>query len=251
MEHVKASVDAGVLHIALNRGDKLNAITIAMYEDMTRLLRIAEADEAIGAVLISGSNDLFTSGNDLRDFLQAPPSNEGGGVMDFLHGIARFRKPLGAAVGGIALGIGVTLLFHCDFVVAAENASFSAPFVELGLTPEAGSTYLAPRQIGQKATNRLFLLCETLSAREALNIGLISHVTETDAIGAALKIARAVAARSPLAIARTKGLLRQADLDAMVTQMDREGEIFAELVRSDYCKTLFARFFDKHPAGDG
>lgn len=244
MDDIKATLEDRVLHIALNRADKLNAITITMYQEMARLLRSAQTDDTIGCVVISGGDQLFTSGNDLRDFLQAPPSNEGGGVMDFLSVLGGFPKPLGAAVGGIAVGIGVTLLFHCDFVVAATDASFSAPFVELGLTPEAGSTYLAPRQIGQKAANRLFLLGETMNGQQALDVGLISHLVDAEPIAAALQIARTIAARSALAILQTKRLLRQSDLEPMMRQMDEEGEIFAELVRSDFCKGLFGRFLN-------
>jgi len=119
------------MHISMDRTDKQNAITIAMYEEMSRLLESAAADEAISCVLISGDDGLFTAGNDLKDFLQAPPSGDGDGVIAFLHILATFPKPLGAAVGGLAVGIGVTLLFHCDFAVAGTNASFSAPFVNL------------------------------------------------------------------------------------------------------------------------
>lgn len=241
MTYVTASVADGVLHIALNRADKLNAITIAMYQDMARLLRSAETDDAIGCVVISGNDQLFTAGNDLGDFLQAPPSSDGGGVMDFLRTLAAFPKPLGAAVGGIAVGIGVTLLFHCDFVVAAADASLSAPFVDLGLVPEAGSTYLAPQQLGHMAASRLFLLGEKLGGREALDIGLVSHVVDEAPVARALEIGRALAARSPEAVRQTKRLLRQSGAEPMQRRMDEEGDIFADLVRSDYCRALFQR----------
>lgn len=242
MDQVLTTTTDGVMHIALNRPAKRNAITIAMYGEITRLLRAAEADDAIGCVVISGDDGLFTAGNDLLDFLQAPPSTEGGGVIDFLKTVGQFRKPLGAAVGGLAVGIGVTLLFHCDFVVAADSARFSAPFVDLGLIPEAGATYLAPRQIGHKAASRLFLLGEMLDARQALEIGLISHVVETAPVAAALAIGSAIAARPRQAAMETRRLLRQPDQAPMLRRMNEEATIFAELVRSDYCTRLFRQF---------
>lgn len=242
MDQIVSTAADGLLHIALNRPEKRNAITVAMYEEITRLLRAAATDDAIGCVVLSGDDAQFTAGNDLLDFLQAPPSTDGGGVMDFLKTVGQFPKPLGAAIGGIAVGIGVTLLFHCDFVVAGEDATFSAPFIDLGLIPEAGATWLAPRQIGQKAANRLFLLGETLNARQALDIGLVSHVVEAAPVAAAQAIGRAIAARPRRAMIETRRLLRQSSEAPMLQRMDVEGAIFAELVRSDHCTALFKRF---------
>lgn len=244
MDLIVSRQEAGVLHIVLNRPAKRNAITIAMYEAITALLRQAETDDMIGCVLISGSGGAFTGGNDLVDFLQAPPAADGGGAMAFLDTISTFPKPLGAAIEGVAVGIGVTLLFHCDFAVASANASFSAPFISLGLVPEAASTYLAPRQIGQKSANRLFLLGEVLGAPEALEIGLISHLVEGDPLPRATEAARQIASRSPQATIETKRLLRSATADQVARQIAAEADVFADLARSDYCRALFKRFLE-------
>ena len=245
MDEVISRQGEGVLTILLNRPAKRNAVTSAMYDAIATLLQSAEADESIGCVLIGGNGGTFTGGNDLLDFLQAPPSSDDAAVMAFLRAISGFPKPLGAAVEGVAVGIGVTLLFHCDFVVASHSARFSTPFVSLGLVPEAGSTWLAPRQIGQKATNRLFLLGETLDAAEALEIGLISHVVDGDPLVRAQEAARHLAAQSPRAVIETKRLLRGASAEPVARHIAEETAIFAELIGSDHCRALFQRFLDR------
>ena len=242
MNNIVSKIDNGVLLITMNRANKLNAITVEMYDVISELMTLARQDCSIRCVLISGGDDVFTAGNDLKDFLQKPPSAESGGVMRFLSTLAHFPKPLGAAVSGIAVGVGVTLLFHCDFVVATGAATFSAPFVDLGLVPEAGSTYLAPRQLGQKAANRLFLLGEAIDAQQALDIGLISHVVNGSAVDAALQVAERVASRSPQAVLETKRLMQLTRRDDVLKQIDEEGRVFEELVKSDYCRALFKQF---------
>ncbi len=242
MQYISTTIHNSTQIITLDRPDKMNAITLSMYDEMTRSLSLAEATDDISCAVFRGSGNAFTAGNDLKDFLQTLPSEGDGGAARFIEKIATFRKPLGAVVTGHAVGIGVTLLLHCDFVVASKSARFSAPFINLGLVPEAGSTYLAPLQLGQKAANRLFLLGETLDADEAIQAGLISHVREADALEYALGIADKIAKRHPRAIQETKKLLRLEVAEKTLKQIKVESEVFEELMQSDYCKAAFESF---------
>ncbi|MGH8137924.1 MAG: enoyl-CoA hydratase [Steroidobacteraceae bacterium] len=199
----------GVCEVRLNRPEKRNAITLAMYDALTDSLAQAEADDSVRVILLCGAGASFTAGNDLNDFLSGPALGDGHSAARFLRGLPAIRKVLVAAVHGSTVGIGVTLLLHCDLVLAARNARLSMPFVRLGLVPEAASSLLLPRLIGQQRAAELLLLGSPIDAATALALGLVNRVTEDAAL---LQEARALAlslAQQPAgALLATKRLLR-------------------------------------------
>ena len=166
----------GILRIEINRPDKKNALTAAMYQAMADALTAADADPKVRVVLIHGKSDLFTAGNDLQDFLDNRPRDEDRPAFQFLRNISRAQKPIVAAVAGAAVGIGTTMLLHCDLVYAAPNTRLQLPFVNLGLVPEAASSLLLPALVGYQRAAELLLLCEPFSAQTAKEIGLVNAV---------------------------------------------------------------------------
>src|SRR5256885_9931005 len=170
----------GVCEVRFNRPEKRNAITFAMYEALYRGLREAQADAAVRVVLLGGEGAGFCAGNDLNDFLTGPPFSAEHPVMGFLHTLATFEKPLLAAIHGQTVGIGVTLLLHCDLVVAARTAQLSMPFVALGLVPEAASSLLLPRLVGQQRAAELLLLGKPFDAATAERLGLVNRVVRSE-----------------------------------------------------------------------
>jgi enoyl-CoA hydratase/carnithine racemase len=173
-EKVAVSAADGVLTIRMNRPEKKNALTLAMYGSMAEALRRAEGDEAVRVILIAGAGGVFTSGNDLADFLAWPAAGGRSAALDFIEALCGARKPVVAAVEGVAVGIGLTMLPHCDLVYAGEGASFQAPFVNLGLCPEAGSSLLFPRLMGHQRAAEILLLGEFFSAAKAAAMGLVN-----------------------------------------------------------------------------
>src|SRR5580700_1284795 len=195
---VTVTDESGVRVIRLNRPEKKNALTLAMYAEVTRALREADPDAAIRCVMIAGSPGAFCAGNDITDFLQAA----GGGIdpraHDFLHALARRQKPLVAAVNGVAIGVGTTMLFHCDHVVASSGATLSTPFLKLGLIPEAGSTLLAPMRMGYARAFSLLIMGRPLTAAEAKDAGIVNTIVDSTEVDAtALKAAQEIAALPP------------------------------------------------------
>ena len=208
-DQVLVSRGGGVCEVRLNRPEKRNAITFAMYDALCEAIAQAEADDSVRVILLSGAGATFTAGNDLKDFVN-------GLMADFEHGPARFirllpsiRKVLIAAVQGSTVGIGVTLLLHCDLVLASRSARLSMPFVKLGLVPEAASTLLLPRLIGRQRAAELLLLGTAIDAVAASNMGLVNRVVEDDVLlDEARALARSVAELPPGALRATKQLLR-------------------------------------------
>jgi enoyl-CoA hydratase/carnithine racemase len=236
----------GILTIALNRPEKKNAITPAMYQTMADALVSAQGDKSVRAVLIRGSAGIFSAGNDLEDFLKAPPAGENSPVFQFLRAISTAEKPLVASVAGPAVGIGTTLLIHCDLVYAADTASFSLPFTQLGLCPEAASSLLLPRIAGYQAAAEKLLLGEAFDAREAHRIGLVNRVlpaAEVDAFARsqALKLAALPAA----SLRVTKSLMKRAAQHEMQTQMAEEAVHFAKMLLAPEAREAFTAFFEK------
>ena len=208
MAEILREVDGPILTLTLNRPEKQNAITREMYQTLASALAEANGDFAIRAVIITTSSQHFTSGNDLFDFLNAPPLEPGSPVMNFLEQIHNFSKPLIAAISGNAVGIGTTMLFHCDVVVAAPTTRFSMPFVNLGLVPEAGSSLLFPRLVGYQRAAKVFLTGESFDSEFALEVGLIAEISETPLASARL-IAEKIATQPPSAIIQTKAILKK------------------------------------------
>ena len=175
MSDILTDVTDGVMTITFNRPDKKNSITAAMYAAMADALAQAEEQDAVRVVVFQGNETIFSAGNDIADFLEKPPSSQDAPVYRFLHGIAAFPKPIVAAVCGPAVGIGTTMLMHCDLVYAGDNAAFSLPFVNLGLCPEAASSLLVPQMLGYHRAAEALLLGEPFMAEAALEVGLVNR----------------------------------------------------------------------------
>jgi len=248
-EPVLVASDAGVCEVRLNRPEKRNAITFLMYEQLTRALGAAQADEAVRAVLLSGEGASFSAGNDLQDFLSGPALSAAHPAMQFLRTLATFGKPLLAAVQGQTVGIGVTLLLHCDLIVAARSAQFTLPFVALGLVPEAGSSLLLPRLIGhQRAAERLFL-GQPFNADTAYRLGLVNSVVEERSLlEEARARARAVAQQPADALAATRRLLR-GDPGELLARIEEEARIFGAQLQSEEFRARVRAFLTRGRGG--
>ena len=248
-EPVLVASDAGVCEVRLNRPEKRNAITFLMYEQLTRALGAAQADEAVRAVLLSGEGASFSAGNDLQDFLSGPALSAAHPAMQFLRTLAAFGKPLLAAVQGQTVGIGVTLLLHCDLIVAARSAQFTLPFVALGLVPEAGSSLLLPRLIGhQRAAERLFL-GQPFNADTAYRLGLVNSVVEEKSLlDEARTLARAVAQQPADALAATRRLLR-GDPGELLARIEEEARIFGAQLQSEEFRARVRTFLARGRGG--
>jgi enoyl-CoA hydratase/carnithine racemase len=236
----------GVLRVEFNRPDKKNAISIAMYQALTDALQSASGDAAVRAVLLHGKPEVFTSGNDLTDFLANPPRGENSPVFRFLRVLSHFEKPLVAAVSGVAIGIGTTLLLHCDLVYAASGTRFHLPFVNLGLAPEAASSLLLPRIIGWQRAAELLMLGEPFAAERARELGLVNEVVPPeDLFETAMSAAKKLAAKPPAALRSTKSLMKQGLLSAIDEAMAREGRAFGERLDSPEAREAFSAFLEK------
>ncbi|WP_035693308.1 enoyl-CoA hydratase [Azospirillum halopraeferens] len=248
-DHILVSDADGVLEIRLNRPEKRNAITNAMYAAMADALERAAADPAIRAVLFSGAGDGFTGGNDLQDFLSAPPLGEDSPGWRFLTALRDAPKPLVAAVHGSAVGIGTTMLLHCDLVYAGRSARLALPFVRLGLVPEAGSSLLLPRLVGHQKAAELLILGEPFDADTAQALGLVNRVVEDEALPAAARAAAAAIAALPAAAVReTKRLLKRG-APGLTDCMEEEIRVFRDRLRSAEFRETAAAFLEKRPPG--
>jgi enoyl-CoA hydratase/carnithine racemase len=232
-EQVLISSADGVCELRLNRPQKRNAITFGMYEALVRGLSGARADAGVRAVLLSGEGPGFCAGNDLNDFLAGPKFSDAHPVMALLRALATFEKPLLAAVHGQTVGIGVTMLLHCDAVVAARDTQFSLPFVKLGLVPEAGSSLLLPRLIGAQRAAQLLLLGEPCDAATALSFGLVSRVVEERSLlDTARALARNIVQQPRQALLATRRLLR-GDPAELLARIEAEARIFGAQLESE------------------
>jgi enoyl-CoA hydratase/carnithine racemase len=244
-EKIDIAVDGAVLVVTINRPDKKNALDGAMYDAMTGALARASAADEIRAVLIGGTAGVFTAGNDLADFLAFAATMETMPAGRFIHALARFGKPVVAAVDGPAVGIGTTLCFHCDLVYAAPTARFQMPFVSLGLVPEAGSSLLAVQRFGLARATEYLMLGDAFDAATAARIGLVNAVVEAADLHAhALARAKALAAKPQAALLATRRLLR-GDPAPLHAQMAKEDALFAEALASPDAKAAFSAFLQK------
>ncbi|MEY2798078.1 MAG: hypothetical protein RIS22_344 [Actinomycetota bacterium] len=243
---IAISRDQGVLALGLNRPQKLNAITREMYATLAREINGANGDDEIGSVLIYGEGDDFTSGNDLNDFLEHPPTGDESPVWHFLTAIRDFSKPLVAAISGRAVGVGVTMLFHCDFVIAGRNSKLSMPFVNLGLVPEAGSSYLLPLIAGHQRAAEMFMLGEVFSAQRGYEAGFINEVVDEEEVAVrAGERAKHLADQPRTAIRETKRLLRQDHKEQLTAVMAEEAKLFTAALASDEAREAFMKFLMK------
>jgi enoyl-CoA hydratase/carnithine racemase len=228
-----------------NRLDKKNSITSSMYATMAEALAQAATDPAVRVVVFQGHESIFSAGNDIGDFLNQPPTTQESPVFRFLRGIATFEKPLLAAVAGPAVGIGTTMLFHCDLVYAGDNAAFSMPFVNLGLCPEAASSLLAPRMFGYHRAAEALLMGEPFFAEAAQEVGLVNRVVPpTEVNGYAQAQARKLAGKPLSSLIETKRLMK-GDTQAVLQKMDEEGQSFGRMLREPAAKEAFGAFMEK------
>jgi enoyl-CoA hydratase/carnithine racemase len=246
MSDILVHTDAGVMTLTLNRVDKKNSIHRAMYGALAEGVEQAAADPAVRVVLIQGHESVFSAGNDIADFLDQPPSTQDSPVFHFLRAIATIEKPLIAAVAGPAVGIGTTLLLHCDLVYAGDNAAFSVPFVNLGLCPEAASSLLMPRMFGYHRAAEALLLGEPFFAEAALEVGLVNRVlppTEVNAYAQAQ--ARKLAAKPLSSLVETKRLMKKGQQAQVLAVMAEEGQSFGRMLREPAAREAFSAFIQK------
>jgi enoyl-CoA hydratase/carnithine racemase len=247
--HVLISTSDGVCEIQLNRPEKRNAITLAMYGALVDALNEARADDGVRVVLISGAGASFTAGNDLNDFVSQADLSDENNAVRLLRLLPTFRKILIAAVHGQTVGIGVTMLLHCDLVVAARSTQMSMPFVKLGLVPEAGSSLLLPRAIGYHRAAELLLLGKPFDAAAGLEMGIVNRVVDDQALmDEARNLARTVVAQPPNALMATKRLLRS-ETGGLTARVDEELEAFRQQLGSGEFKAAVEAFFAKARRG--
>jgi enoyl-CoA hydratase/carnithine racemase len=248
-EFVRLRREGAVCCVTLARPEKKNALTGAMYESLAAAFAEASRERNVGALLLAGSQGVFTAGNDIGDFLSgafaAAQANVQAPGVRFIRVLATFDKPLVAAVKGAAIGLGTTLCLHCDLVYAAPSARFSMPFVDLGLVPEAASSLLAPQRFGAAKAAEFLLLAESFDAETARELGLVNAIVEPDALYAhALAKAQALAAKPREAMLATRRLLR-GDPKALLQRMDEELALFHERLRSPEARAAFMAFMSK------
>jgi len=246
-EHIKIMQDGAVLEIIFARPDKKNALSNAMYRAATEALDGAQKNPAVRVVLFGSEGDVFTAGNDLADFAGVAAGKQADlAAHGFVEALARAEKALVAAVPGLAVGVGTTMLLHCDLVYLAETAKLTTPFVNLALVPEAASSLLLPARIGHVRAFAMFALGEGLSGAEALALGLANKLLPKDEVlGAAREAARMLATRPLGALVATKKLMR--DSERILAQIGKEGAIFAERLQTDEAREAFRAFAERRP----
>lgn len=248
MSDIVTERSGNILSVQLNRPSKRNAITTEMYVTLADVLEAAATDDQVRVVLCHAAGESFSAGDDLQNYLEHPPGLFGSPQTRLIRALMDFGKPLVAAVQGVALGVGTTLLTHCDFVYAAESAQFQLPFIHLGVGPEFGSSYLLPLRSGHLRASELFLLGRPFPAREAAEIGLVTKVVpDAKLLATAMETAQALASKSPAAIRDTKRLLKNLSRKRLEEAVHLEVESFSERVRSDEAREAFRSFVTKHP----
>ena len=243
---ISTSKADGILTIEFNRPEKKNAITSTMYQSMVDVLRDAETDPAVRAILFTGKPEIFTAGNDLEDFLKHPPQGSSSPVIQFMSVLSKASKPVVAAVSGNAVGIGTTMLLHCDLVYAADNAKFSMPFSQLGLCPEFASSLLLPQLVGYQRAAEKLMLGEAFSADEACTMGIVNKVLP---VAELIEFARGQAAKlvalPASSIRTTKRLMKGGQAVVIDAKIVEEVEYFSSMLSSPEATEAFSAFFQK------
>ena len=246
MSDILTHQDAGVLTLTFNRVERKNSINVAMYDALATALEKAAGDAATRVVVIQGHETIFSAGNDIEDFLKNKPAGMDSPVFRFLRGIATFPKPLVAAVCGPAVGVGTTLLFHCDLVYAGDNAAFSMPFVNVGLGPEAASSLLVPQMFGYHRAAEALLLGEPFMAEAALEVGLVNRVVPpSEANALAQAQARKLAAKPLSSLIATKQLMKGGQQKAVLERMGEEGAQFGRMLGEPAAREAMTAFMEK------
>ena len=246
IDEVEVERNGHVVHAIIDRPERKNALTLAMYSALSRVLDDADRDGAIRAIVLSGAAGSFTSGNDLSDFLSNRDLAEGHPVLRFMRALSDCRKPVVAAVSGPAIGIGTTLLLHCDLVYAGESARFQTPFASLGLCPEFASSLLLPQRMGHARAAQMLLLGDAIDAQQAVACGLVNAVVpDATLVEHAVSVARRLAAQPPAAIRATKALMREGQRAATMSIMQAEVRDFVVGLQSEEFKEAVNAFFEK------
>ncbi len=236
----------GIAHIIFARAEKKNAVVNEMWQVLVDYVGQAERDESVRVILFYGEGGNFSAGYDLADFLHRPPLAADAAVFQFLSALTTITKPVMAAIEGVAVGIGTTLLLHVDFAYAASNARFQLPFVNLGLCPEAASSLLLPQLCGQRKAAELLMLGAPFDAQTALQCGLInSVVAPNEALAAALNVAEQLTKKPPAALRMTKSLMKHANRQPIAEALGNESQAFSRLLQSAEAKEAFAAFLEK------
>ncbi|MBN9663846.1 MAG: enoyl-CoA hydratase/isomerase family protein [Acidobacteria bacterium] len=246
-EHIKLNQEDGVLEITFARPDKKNALSNAMYDAARVALEDAQTDRAIRVVLFSAEGSAFTAGNDMGEFANFASGQAGElQALPFIQALAQAEKPVVAAVPGLAVGVGMTMLLHCDLVYVAETAKLSAPFVNLGLVPEAASSLLLPARIGHVRAFAVFALGESISGVEAVILGLANKILPQDQVLPAARAAAQALARKPAgSLVSTKKMMR--DAAALLARIDQENAVFAERLKSEEAREALRAFLERRP----
>lgn len=244
-EHVKVTEHGGVLEICFTRADKKNALTNAMYVAAREALEAAQTNHAVKVVVFTAEGDAFTAGNDIAEFtLVANGAPSEGRAHEFIHAIACAEKPVVAAVTGLAVGVGTTMLLHCDLVFIAESATLATPFVNLGLAPEAASSLLLPARIGYQRAFAMFALGERVTGLQAVDLGLAYKALPAFEVhAAAMEAANTLAAKAPGSLVSTKRLMR--DVGTLLTRIDAEGDVFQRQLCSPEAREAFKAFAER------
>jgi len=246
MQNVEQILENGILQLKFNRPERKNAITAEMYGALTQALDKANCDSEVQVVLIAGQPGIFTSGNDIKDFLENPPTGIQSPVFRFLHTLSHLEKPLVAAVDGLAVGVGTTLLLHCDLVYATPEARFQLPFVNLGLVPEAASSLLLPQIAGYQRAAEMLLLGEVFTSEQALARGWVNAIVPShQLLEHAREVAHKLTEKPTEALRLTKRLLKQPYLSQIEQVMQAEGAHFIRQLNSPETKEAFAAFIEK------
>lgn len=243
---IKTATLNGVLTIEIARPEKKNALTRDMYQAMADALVAANTDKTVRSVLFQGQPGMFTAGNDIEDFMGSPPRDENAPVFQFMRALLACEKPVIAAVAGPAIGIGTTLLLHCDFVYVADDARLAMPFVALGLVPEFGSSLVVPRLMGQRLAAEKLLLGDPFTGAQAVECGIANAVLPaSEVVNHARRVAERFAHLAPSAVRESKRLMRAHDAEQLLATIRTEAEIFSARLRSPEAMEAFQAFFQK------
>ena len=246
MSDILIHTEDGITTLTFNRVDKKNSITAAMYAALADAVEAARDNAAVRCVVFQGHETIFSAGNDISDFLNNPPAGEDAPVFRFLRAIATFPKPLLAGVCGPAVGIGTTLLLHCDLVYAGDNAAFSMPFVNLGLCPEAASSLLVPQMMGYHRAAEALLLGEPFMAEAALEVGLVNRVlAPSEVTNYTQSVARKLAAKPLSSLVETKRLMKKGNAQQVMAVMAEEGASFGRMLREPAAREAFSAFMER------
>jgi enoyl-CoA hydratase/carnithine racemase len=245
---IRVTIDQKIMHIVIDRPDRRNAFTNDMYKRMADALQQADNNKDVRVVLISGHESVYSSGNDLHDFLDEPPRNESAPAFQFLRNLSQLKKPIVACVRGPAIGVGTSMLFHCDLVYAGEQSSFATPFAKLGLCPEAASSYLLPLIAGFQRASEMLMFGDTITAQRAQEMGFVNEVKPDDQVlNHAKERALKLSQLPPESLRLTKRLMKMAHGSQTLQQILVEASSFFTQLESAEAKEAFNAFFEKRP----